>query len=82
MLKIKSRRSRDGGDHDDAAAAVESISDSPQCSGVNTVVNQLITASPTEVSSYYIPNHLIYLDIYTYIGTRKLPAGTTLQHHH
>ena len=62
MLKIKSRRSRDGGDHgdhDDAAAVVESISDSPQCSGVNTVVSQLITASPTEVSSYYIPNHLI-----------------------
>ena len=56
MLKIKSRRGRDNGgnhhdDHDDAAV-VDSISDSPQCSGVNTVVSQLITASPTEVSSY------------------------------
>lgn len=50
MLKIKSRRSRrDGGDHGDHddAAEVDSISDSPKCSGVNTVVSQII-ASPTD----------------------------------
>ena len=52
MLKIKPRRSHNGCNHDDhgdAAAAVDSISDSPQCSGV---VSQLIVASPIEVSSY------------------------------